>query len=331
MRILLRIVVGLTLLSACRQPLSRPADVPRKAVFIILDGIPADVIERVHTPVLDEIAAAGGYARAHVGGELGGRSETPTISAPGYMSLLTATWANKHNVWNNSRQSPDYAYWNLFRIVETVAPARKTAIFSTWLDNRTVLVGEGKPGAGDFRIDHGFDGFELDTVAFPHDAASRYILAIDEHVSRAAGAYIAAHGPDLSWVYLQHTDDAAHAHGDSEASDAAVRLADAQVGRIWNALKARQALGEDWMIVVTTDHGRDPRTGKGHGGQSARERTTWIATNALRLDPRFTSGTPAVVDIAPSILQHLRIAVPAAVAQQMDGVSFLKTDPPAGR
>lgn len=331
MPILLRIVVGLTLASACRQHLARPTESPRKAVFIILDGIPADVIERVHTPVLDEIAAAGGYTRAYVGGEQGGRSETPTISAPGYMSLLTATWANKHNVWNNSRQSPDYAYWNLFRIVETVAPARKTAIFSTWLDNRTVLVGEGKPGAGDFRIDHAFDGFELDTVAFPHDAASRYILAIDEHVSTAAGAYIAAQGPDLSWVYLQHTDDAAHANGDSEASDAAVRLADAQVGRIWNAVKARQALGEDWMIVVTTDHGRDPRTGKGHGGQSARERTTWIATNEPRVDPRFTSGTPAVVDIAPSILQHLRIAVPAAVAKEMDGVSFLRKDPPAGR
>jgi arylsulfatase A-like enzyme len=102
-----------------------------------------------------------------------------------------------------------------------------------------------------------------------------------------------------------------------------VRQADAQVGRIWDAVKQRQALGEDWMIVVTTDHGRDPVTGKGHGGQSVRERTTWIATNQPRLDARFTRGTPAIVDIAPSILQHLRIAVPAAVAKEMDGVSFL--------
>ncbi len=323
MSTLLRLIAGVTLLASCRPPVTRPAEVPHKAVFIILDGIPADVIERVDTPVLDEIAAAGGYARAYVGGELGGRSETPTISAPGYMSLLTATWGYKHNVWGNSRQSPDYAYWNLFRIVETVAPARRTAIFSTWLDNRTVLIGEGKPGAGDFRLDHAFDGFELDTVAFPHDAASRYILAIDEHVSTAAGAHIMANGPDLSWVYLQHTDDVAHANGDGEASAAAVRQADAQVGRIWDAVKQRQALGEDWMIVVTTDHGRDPVTGKGHGGQSVRERTTWIATNQPRLDARFTRGTPAIVDIAPSILQHLRIAVPAAVAKEMDGVSFL--------
>jgi hypothetical protein len=84
------------------------------------------------------------------------------------------------------------------------------------------------------------------------------------------------------------------------------------------------ALGEDWMIVVTTDHGRDARTGKGHGGQSERERTTWIVTNQSRLSTRFTRGTPAIVDIAPSILEHLRIRVPAALAQEMDGVSFLR-------
>jgi phosphopentomutase len=97
------------------------------------------------------------------------------------------------------------------------------------------------------------------------------------------------------------------------------------VGRIWNAVKQRQALGEEWMIVVTTDHGRDPRTGKGHGLQSTRERTTWIVTNQPALTPRFTTGQSAIVDIAPSILQHLRIAPPSAVAREMEGVSFLKS------
>ena len=324
MRTLLSVLLGLTLISACRLPTGRTAEVPRKAVFILLDGIPADVIEQVDTPMLDELAKAGGYTRAYVGGEPGGRTETPTISAPGYMSLLTATWANKHNVRGNSNQSPNYAYWNIFRIVETVDASRTTALFSTWLDNRTVLVGEGRPGAGDFRLDHVADGFERDTVAFPHDPASRYIQAIDERVATEAAEYIAAKGPDLSWVYLQHTDDAGHTNGDSDAFFTTVRQADARVGRIWAAVQQRQALGEDWMVVVTTDHGRDARMGKGHGGQSERERTTWIVTNQSGLEARFTSGTPAIVDIAPSILQHLRIRVPAAVAKEMDGVSFLR-------
>lgn len=318
------VITATALASACRLPLGKAPERPHKVVFILLDGIPADVIERVATPALDEIAAAGGYTRAYVGGELGGATETPTISAPGYMSLLTGTWANKHNVRGNSNLAPNYVYWNIFRIVESVDASRRTALFSTWLDNRTVLLGEGRSGAGDIRVDHAVDGFERDTVTFPHDSASRYILAIDDHVTKSAAAYIADQGPDLSWVYLQHTDDAGHAHGDSEAFFAAVRQADARVGRIWDAVKRRQRLGEDWMVVVTTDHGRDARTGKGHGAQSARERTTWIVTNAPNLNARFTSAAPAIVDIAPSILQHMRIDVPAAVAAQMDGMSFLR-------
>jgi predicted AlkP superfamily pyrophosphatase or phosphodiesterase len=330
-RVLLGLFGALGMVSACHRPLPSPREAPRRAVFILLDGIPADVIERVATPALDAIAAVGGYARAHVGGERGGVTETPTISAPGYMSMITGTWYYKHNVRGNSNQAPNYAYWNVFRIVESVAPARKTAIFSTWLDNRTVLIGEGKPNAGDFRLDYAFDGFELDTIAFPHDAATRYILNIDEHVAAEAARYIAAEGPDLSWVYLQFTDNVGHARGDSDDFDAAVRQADAQVGRIWAAVQRRQAMGEDWMIVVTTDHGRDAVTGKGHGGQSDRERRTWIVTNQADLSPRFTSGEAAIVDIAPSLLQHLRVAVPTSVATAFDGASFLTHRLPAKR
>jgi predicted AlkP superfamily pyrophosphatase or phosphodiesterase len=318
---------ALLLTLALALPLGAQGPQPRKAVFILLDGIPADVIERVHTPALDAIAAAGGYTRAFVGGERGGPTQTPTISAPGYMSLITGTWANKHNVWGNSNQSPDYRYWNLFRIVESADSSRRTALFSTWTDNRTVLIGVGRPQAGDFAIDHVADGFELDTIAYPHDRESRYVLAIDERVADEAAAHLAAVGPDLSWVYLQHTDDMGHAHGDSERFYEAVRRADAQVGRIWAAVQQRQARGEDWMVVVTTDHGRDATSGRGHGGQSDRERTTWIVTNHAALDARFTAGTPAIVDIAPSILQHLGVAAPPQVRATMEGHSFLRAAP----
>ena len=324
MRASLLLLAAVALASACRAPQVRPADPPRKAVIILLDGIPADVIERVDTPALDAIAAAGGYARAHVGGEIGGRTETPTVSAPGYMSFLTGTWADKHRVRGNSNLTPNYDHWNLFRIVETADSTRRTAVFSTWLDNRTVLIGEGRPGAGAFRIDHAVDGLELDTVAFPHDPASRHILAIDERVTDAAARHIAEQGPTLSWVYLQHTDDAGHAHGDREPFHEAVRRADAMVGRIWRAVRQREGLGERWMVVVTTDHGRDAATGKGHGGQSARERTTWIVTNQRPLTPRFLAGESAIVDIAPSVLRHLRIAAPPVEAAGMEAVEFIR-------
>ena len=35
-----------------------------KTVFIIVDGIPADVLENTNTPNIDSIASSGGYSRA---------------------------------------------------------------------------------------------------------------------------------------------------------------------------------------------------------------------------------------------------------------------------
>ena len=45
------------------------------------------------------------------------------------------------------------------------------------------------------------------------------------------------------------------------------------------------------------------------------------------VDARFISGSPAIVDIAPSILQHLRITVLAAVAKEKEGALGLTRRP----
>lgn len=316
-------VLAALALSACKPSPSPPGGVP-KAVFIIVDGIPPDVLERTPTPALDEISAEGAYTHAYVGGAVGHESESPTISAVGYNSLLTGTWANKHNVRDNSVEDPNYAYWDIFRIAKADNPDLVTAIFSTWLDNRTRLVGDGLDQAGGHKIDYHFDGFELDTDRFPHDEAGDYIRQIDAIVAEEAARYIREAGPDLSWVYLQHTDDVAHQYGDGPEFAAAVRLIDSQIGAIWASIKERRAShDEDWMLVVTTDHGRDAQTGKEHGDQSDRERNIWIVTNSQKLDDNFFAN-PGIVDIMPSLADHLRLEIPGPVRAQLDGRSFMK-------
>lgn len=296
----------------------------KKAIIILLDGIPADVLEQVDTPVMDQIAAEGGYTLATMGGDIGTRTESPTISAVGYTSLMTGTWANKHNVYGNEIKDPNYRYWTIFRMLKEVKPESKLGIFSTWEDNRTKILGEGLKETNELQLDFVYDGYEKDTVTYPHDEAKVYLSQIDEFVSSKAAQTIETEGPDLSWVYLEYTDAVGHRYGDSEEMNHAVRLADQQVKRVWDAVqKRRKETGEDWLIWITTDHGRTAKDGKGHGGQTDREREIWFVTNAQSLNTNFSEGKPEMVDVVPSLIEFLELNIPKKVSKKLDGVSLI--------
>lgn len=298
----------------------------KKTVFVIIDGISKDVIEKIATPNLDEIAKEGAMISAYQGGEKNEFNQTPTISAPGYSNVITGVWFHKHNVPDNAIKAPNYHYPTIFRLFEDQYPDKKTAIFSSWEDNRTKLVGEGLPQTGNIKLDYHFDGLELDTAKYPHDKGRTFMAKIDQAVVDDAARVIGEEAPDLSWVYLEYTDDMGHMYGDSEQFYDAVRSADRQMGQLWRAIKLRkEKYKEDWLIVITTDHGRDPKTGKGHGGQTDRERASWIVTNAKGLNAYAKQTEQAsVVDILPTIARFMNINLTTEQQRELDGVPLIE-------
>ncbi|CAF4882202.1 unnamed protein product [Rotaria sp. Silwood1] len=77
---------------------------------------------------------------------------------------------------------------------------------------------------------------------------------------------------------------------------------------------------EDWLIIITTDHGRDPITGKEHDDQTHRERTTWIITNSQEMNTYFHDFQPAIVDIYPTIAKLIGLSIPIESERELDGV-----------
>ena len=308
-----------SLLCACCQT-ADDAKV-RKAVYIVVDGIPADVIERMEPATLTEISKAGGYTQAYCGGIAGTYNETPTISAVGYADILYSAWANKHNVWDNSPKV-NYNYWSLFRIAKNQEKPATTGLFSSWTDNRTVVIGAERPENGNFKIDYVADGFDLDTVNFPHEADDHHIWHYDEASVFNAVKCIREKGPDFSWVYLWYTDEAGHLWGNGEQLDKSVTDTDKLIEKIWNAVKYRESnFNEEWLFIVATDHGRG-ENGYGHGGQSNRERTCWIVSNH-KDNGRFGTSNMSLADINPSICNYLCWKVPKNVLWEQDGIPFL--------
>lgn len=298
----------------------------RKALYVIIDGVPASALERLQPPTIMEIAKAGGYSRGYCGGMRGRYSETPTISAIGYTNINTGTWVNKHNVRGNNDIKANYNYPTIFRIAKDQKRDVKTALYSSWSDNRTILLGENRPETRNLKIDYVVDGFDLDHNKYPNKPGDLQVFDYDAEVCKGAAKCIRENAPDLNWLYLWYSDDAYHYNGHGHIGDWSVMAEDSLLKQVWEAVKERQKKhDEDWLVIVTTDHGRG-YDGRNHGGQTDTERTVWFATNLKKRNDKFGRADLSHVDVLPTICKWLNFELPQKTRFELDGSSFYGTE-----
>ena len=288
-----------------------------KVLLIGIDGVRPDVLAEVPTPNIDALAASGWYTAE-------ARTTTPSVSGPSWSSMLTGVWPEKHGVTNNDFTGRDYDTWPGFLTrMERERPGLATFAAVDWLPLAELPQGDPVlPAAIDTRVV--VDGYDLGWAEADGEVASRSVL----HLVEA--------DPDAMFVYLGNPDETSHRHGSigAEYRDA-IALADRHVGMLIDAVRGRRSLDdEDWLVLVSTDHGR--REDGGHGGDSPEEMTIFIlASGLLGVGARTVEGAagdpggadgrsgaptadwpppgPAnIVDIAPTALAHLGFGIDPA-------------------
>jgi predicted AlkP superfamily pyrophosphatase or phosphodiesterase len=128
----------------------------------------------------------------------------------------------------------------------------------------------------------------------------------------AALRHIGNQDPDAAFVYIGYPDVAAHEHGGrSREYYSAIETADQQLGRLIAAIRDRPTYDqEDWLILVSTDHGH--RDEGGHGGNSPEESTVFYLASGLSSTNGALPRDVNLVDIAVTALAHLGVEIDPA-------------------
>ena len=293
--------VVLTTAAACLLPalVAVPAaavDAPSsvKTLVVGIDGAAFDFLAGADMPNLDALMARGMVSSSN----LYASPRAGTISGPGWSTIATGVWPDKHNVVDNNFSAPRFdQYPDYLTRIEAAKPDRSTAVVATWAPIATTVFG----GAVDSRVQGGND---VGTTA--------------QAVQTIAG------GADDVFVHLDEVDGAGHSVGTNGAAYArALAKADGELGQILAAVDARPA-GEDWTIIVTADHGHTP-TG-GHGGNSAAERKVFVIAAGPGIEPGVRHDVK-ISDVAPTVLSAVGIA--ADPAWKLDGTAVRDLAPDA--
>ncbi len=260
----------------------------RKVLIVGVDGMRPDAMTTANTPTFDALIAHGAVSYVC-------SAEDITISGPGWSSILTGVHRNKHLVVDNTFQPQNYVdYPHFFTRLQSVCDAY-TASICDWAPINTQIVTTN----ADF-IRSGLN---------------------DQAVADTAANLVATANPDIIFLHFDDVDHAGHSYGFSPTVPqyiTAIENTDTRAGQVIAAIQARPSYAnEDWLIIVTTDHGGTPDGS--HGRNIPEHRLTpLIISGPSTLQGSTITPAPQMVDVPATIMTFL--GLPIDSAWRWDGV-----------
>ena len=283
--------------------------------------------DAAYTPFMDSLIAgtwAPGYRGAYsdqafAGGVVGTPTEQSPVSGPGWATILSGVWVDRHHVADNTFVHP--------RLVDDVDFVNNPIYLGTLKDTDPSLVTASYvywPPINSMIDTINLDANPLNDMDFNQSYKTRNGLYNENDTAVIAAAREGLSSdlnPDATFVSIFTVDAAGHGvlipelppGNDSPQYAIGIEQADAFVGELLTAIVERpQFEQEDWQIVIISDHGFT-FTG-GHQWQLKDSRTIPLIVSSQGLNPGFLEagdGPPiSHADVAPTVLDHFGIATP---------------------
>ncbi len=265
----------------------------KRVLLLGIDGCRPDALMKANTPNIDKLMADGKYS-LNVD-----RGAHDTWSGAGWSTMLTGVWPDKHGVHDNLFGGKNYGEYPHFLCrVKEKSSCFKTASIVHYADLNTEIASPCNP---DVIID--FDD--------------------DVQVAEAVKNYLNDCNMDVVFVNFDDVDHAGHTRGfhpDIPQYIDAIESVDGFFGPILQAVYDRELNNnEDWLIVVSTDHGgKIDGTHGFHCNDPEVTRVFSIFRTKNTNNKGGMSYDPPLVDIVPTILDH--ISVPVDSLWKLDGI-----------
>ncbi|WP_157710810.1 alkaline phosphatase family protein [Pseudomonas sp. PB120] len=256
----------------------------RQVIIIGIDGLRTDAVSPVLTPFLSKLAESNGLVWGRV--DVSNGRTQQTFSAPGWISVLTSSWASEHGIVDNDSRGPVKSQ-TVFERLQTRRADSRSMLITSWKPLYDLVEGRLRETSG------------------LHHAA--FLRKNDAAVEQEVLTTWPTCQPDLAFIHLDAVDDAGH-KGAFDPNDpgyaAAVRETDARIRRLWEkafASPTAQGARPQRLVFFVSDHGG---IGNKHGRFSETER--WAPV--LAISP---AGYPAVkiselVDVGQASLDFVQ-------------------------
>ena len=262
------------------------APLKKKVLIVMMDGLRADAVENFQLPTLLKLKNGTwkpGYKGAWTDSA---RTILDTVahSAPNHAAIATGVTAAKHKVFRNGDTPKgnwkEWPSW-LHRLVKA-QPEKKVFFVFAW----------GESG----KIDP--------TPLVPRGFGSDWVNA----VNIPAKLITEKTCPDALMYYINSPDGGGHGSGFFPYGNyyaPASFQADKYLGQTLDAISRRKEFAnEDWLILVTADHGG---YSTGHGQPGGQSNTVPLIVAGRNIPSGRIAGTPGVADLPVTALEFLGI------------------------